>query len=315
MEEIITLNGKRFFVLKRLTQDTLVMQLIPMTVFYFVISLFILLLGTLLGWYRLPSSYHGVITVQDPFSWLLIIAGILALPMGVLIFHEIVHYLLCVGWYRVPASFGWGFLGKMMPYLSVIPHHPLKRNQWLVIALGPTIVVNGMLLGGMILVRNDAMMLFYLGIIFVLHFTGCAGDAVLMYHALQYPTSVYIKDEGPVTVILSTDHVEPRFSFKHADEFFFISKIFREIFYFVQFFLVSLFLIVVIEFVIIVGALAIMIITSTPEFQLDFLLAGINITRKSGIQLSMDLFASSLSALVLAALLMLLRGLRARTSS
>ncbi len=200
-----------FMVLRSFSATELLPQMVVASVLFTVAAMLSLLMLSLLGTFQELSSAlskDGKIFVIIVTGWeslfFLIIIPILALlvVMTFLVLHEIVHYVVCRFIFGIPARFGAGLLEKMIPYLSVEPQRPVKRDQWIVIAVAPTILVNVSLLALITWTQTDLVWFFFFIVTYIVHFGGCAGDIVLLYHALKYQSSVYIKDEGPQITIL-----------------------------------------------------------------------------------------------------------------
>ncbi len=159
--------------------------------------------------------------------------------IGTFLFHELFHAI--TAWmFHIPTKFGWGMMGKFVPYLSVSLKKPVNRNQWIWIAVMPNFIIN-VFLAILILITEGELILPFLVILFITHIVGGGGDVALLYTAFKYPSTVLLNDLGLQLQILSKDDLAKKPLINQSSP---IVKVFREnrgIYYFLILLFVVLF--------------------------------------------------------------------------
>ncbi len=130
------------------------------------------------------SGESGAITFD--LVGLAITLGIIAV---ILVVHEGIHGLAFLAYGGRP-TFGAGIAGKALPYFyctSVGQRFSVAR--YLVVALAPTILVNGALVAALC---SSAATWFVVP--FAVHMAGCIGDWFLVFRALRAPRGSLVED-------------------------------------------------------------------------------------------------------------------------
>ncbi|MFX0124559.1 MAG: DUF3267 domain-containing protein [Candidatus Hodarchaeota archaeon] len=163
--------------------------------------------------------------------------------IGMIIVHELIHAF--TAWtFNIPTKFGWGMLGKFIPYFSVSLGKSVDRYQYIWIGVMPNIIINVFLV--FLILFTEAQLLYsFFVILLITHISGGGGDAALLYTAFKYPSTILLKDTGLQLQILSQEDLEKK---PLIDQDSPIMRVFhknREILNFLGFNLVIFFLLIV----------------------------------------------------------------------
>ncbi|MFX0184365.1 MAG: DUF3267 domain-containing protein [Candidatus Hodarchaeota archaeon] len=176
--------------------------------------------------------------------------------VGMFAIHELIHAI--TAWtFHIPTKFGWGIMGKTIPYFSVSLKKPVNRHQYIWIAIMPNLIIN-VFLAILILITKDEILFPFFVILFIMHIGGGGGDAALLYIAFKYPPIILLNDLGLELHILSKDDLEKK---PLINQDFPIVRVFHENRRIINFF--SFFLLVFIVLI---------ILAPFFEFALEFLL-------------------------------------------
>jgi len=114
----------------------------------------------------------------------------LVIMIVVLCLHELIHgfFFQKFGNGKVKYQFhGWAFSASMKG------HYFLKK-QYQIIGIAPAVILNILLIILFFILKNDAQYIVY-GL-FLLHFSGCAGDFYVLFRMRKYPKDSLIEDTG-----------------------------------------------------------------------------------------------------------------------
>lgn len=65
----------------------------------------------------------------------------ISFSIGMVFFHELIHAIMA--WiFNIPTKFGWGILGKLIPYFSVSLGKPVDRYRYVWIGVMPNVIIN-----------------------------------------------------------------------------------------------------------------------------------------------------------------------------
>lgn len=127
--------------------------------------------------------------------WMNVLSMLIALVAGYLAFvvalvaHEGIHDLAIVAYGGRP-TFGAGIAGKILPYFyCTAAAQRFSVARYVVVALAPTIVINGALIAGLC---SPVAGWFVLP--FAVHIAGCIGDWFLTFRALRAPRGSLVED-------------------------------------------------------------------------------------------------------------------------
>lgn len=125
-------------------------------------------------------------TINFDLVGLAITVGIIVV---VLVVHEGIHGLAFVAYGGRP-TFGAGMMGKVMPYFYCTSlRQRLSVARYLMVALAPTIVVNGALIAALC-----SPVARWFVVPFAVHMGGCIGDWFLVFRALRAPRGSLVED-------------------------------------------------------------------------------------------------------------------------
>ncbi len=128
--------------------------------------------------------------------------------IGVFLFHELLHAI--TAWiFHIPTKFGWGMMGKLVPYFSVSLKKPVNRQQFIWITIMPNLIIN-VLLAILILVTEGEIIFPFFVMLLITHIAGGGGDAALLYTVFKYPPTILLNDLGLQLQILSKDDLEKK---------------------------------------------------------------------------------------------------------
>lgn len=146
-----------------------------------------LVLGLMLrGLYQ--GTGEGSVTMTGLWDLLILLVGVAA----VLVLHEAVHGIL----FRVfggRARFGAKLLGRIMPVLYATSDVRIPRNRYLVVCLGPFVIISlGLLLVG-ILADGDGTALLAL-LLMAVNTGGSLGDMIMSHKLREHNPMVLFQD-------------------------------------------------------------------------------------------------------------------------
>ncbi|MHA2296091.1 MAG: DUF3267 domain-containing protein [Candidatus Hodarchaeales archaeon] len=160
--------------------------------------------------------------------------------IGMFMFHELLHAI--VSWtYHIPTKFGWGIIGKILPYFSVSLEKPVNRHQYIWIGIMPNLIIN-VFLAILILITKDQILVSYFVLLLIMHIAGGGGDAALLYTVFKYPSTILLKDSGLQLQILSKDDLEKQPLINQDSPIARVVREKREVLYFFGLFLVVFYL-------------------------------------------------------------------------
>ena len=145
------------------------------------------LVAVVAGYLTFVFAFRGESgTINFDVVGLGITVGLIAV---VLVVHEGIHGLAFLAYGGRP-TFGAGIAGKAMPYFYCTSvGQRLSVARYLVVALAPTIVVNGALIAALF---SPAATWFVFP--FAVHLAGCVGDWFLVFHTLRAPKGSLVED-------------------------------------------------------------------------------------------------------------------------
>jgi len=108
-----------------------------------------------------------------------------------LVFHELVHGLVMQAFGARPK---YGVLWKQMMAYATSPGYAYRRNNYVVIALAPLVVISVFAVLGMWLLQSTFWVVLF-GICGFINASGAAGDLWITLLVLRYPAIAYIIDE------------------------------------------------------------------------------------------------------------------------
>lgn len=135
-------------------------------------------------------------TAAEPMSRVVLTAvGVIVCPLigifAILAFHEWCHGL-AFRWMGVKPKYGSKIAGNIMPvFYATAPGKWVSRNQYLVIALAPTVIVNAV---GLLLMWPPTILRFLLVFALAVHFAGCVGDWWMSLVVWKLPARTLVED-------------------------------------------------------------------------------------------------------------------------
>ncbi|AUV84259.1 hypothetical protein C2R22_21025 (plasmid) [Salinigranum rubrum] len=126
--------------------------------------------------------------ISDFESALVEVTGVIVLIVAVLGLHETVHAGV-IRHFGGDVSIGVGIAQFVLPYAYVTTTQRLKRNQFIVVALAPLVVIT--VLGVPLMIMLDAAILI---LPLALNVGGAIGDLWMAGILLRYPTHVVVED-------------------------------------------------------------------------------------------------------------------------
>ncbi|MCK4731012.1 MAG: DUF3267 domain-containing protein, partial [Methanophagales archaeon] len=120
-----------------------------------------------------------------------------ALFFGTLVLHELIHGVF-MSLYGGKPSYGAGIAYFILPYFYTTTKTVFLRNQLVVIALAPLVVISLVTIGIMAVLPSIAHWMF---IPFVVNASGAVGDLWLTRNVLRYPKHVLMEDQKSGLII------------------------------------------------------------------------------------------------------------------
>ncbi len=157
-----------------------------------------LVLGLILrGLYQ--GTGEGGVTITGPSVLLILLGGVAA----VLVLHEVIHGIL----FRVfggRVRFGAKLLGRVMPVLYATSDVRMPRNRYLVVCLGPFVIITlGLLVAG-IVARSDGTAMLAL-LLMAGNAGGSVGDMIVSHKLRMHSRTTLFQDREDGFVWWSSD--------------------------------------------------------------------------------------------------------------
>lgn len=127
-----------------------------------------------------------------------------ALFIGTLILHELIHGVF-VSIYGGKPRYGAG-IAYILPYFYVTTKTVFLRNQFIVIAIAPLVVIS---LVGIVLMAALPSIAHWIFIPFVVNASGAMGDLWMTRNALRYPEHVLLEDRKTGLIIYGKETDKP----------------------------------------------------------------------------------------------------------
>lgn len=139
--------------------------------------------------YAVATGRTGIgFRFDDGGSMVVSLGLILLLFVGVIVLHEAIHAVI-INRYGGDVSFGVGLAGFVLPYAYVTTTHQFERNQFMMVALAPLIIIT--LIGVPLMIALDAAVLV---IPLAANAGGAIGDLWMAGILLRYPSHVVVED-------------------------------------------------------------------------------------------------------------------------
>lgn len=149
------------------------------------------------SWIGLSQAHHSG-EIVNIFLDLLIMA---VACMAVFVLHELIHGLVGA-FFGAKPRFGAKMLGKVFPvFYTHIPGFTQRNTMWLIL-LGPTVILNTVLVLLVGVLPNDLWFL-----LLVTHISGCGGDLVMSLALLRHPKAAWIDDDLDTFRVLGSTSV------------------------------------------------------------------------------------------------------------
>jgi hypothetical protein len=128
----------------------------------------------------------------DEFNFGLIELGVVLIAMVLtIVLHELIHGLFMRLYGARPR---YGILWKGLMFYATSPGYAYRRNNYLVIALAPLLLISLLVILGMGLWQGTLWVALF-GICGVINASGAIGDMWITMIVLRYATKAYIMDE------------------------------------------------------------------------------------------------------------------------
>ena len=128
-----------------------------------------------------------------------------ALFIGTLVLHEFIHGAF-ISIYGGKTSYGAGIAHFILPYFYATTKTVFPRNQFIVIAIAPLVVISLVGIGIMAAFPSIAH---WMSIPFVINASGSVGDLWMTRHVLRYPKHVMLEDRKNGIIIYGKETDEP----------------------------------------------------------------------------------------------------------
>ena len=165
----VTENRSRLIILQ-------ILGLICFVIFGIIFSILAITLG------KLPSISNFNTSV---------LVSVIVGSLMIMVFHELIHGLVMR---RFGARPKYGILWKGLMFYATSPGYAYHRNNYIVIALAPFVVISILSVLGMWLLQGTVWVAL-LSIIGIINASGAIGDLWISMIVLRYPTTAYIIDE------------------------------------------------------------------------------------------------------------------------
>ena len=128
-----------------------------------------------------------------------------ALFVGTMVLHELIHGVF-MSKYGGKPSYGAGIAYFILPYLYATTKTVFTRNQFIVIAIAPLVVISLVGIGIMAAFPSIAHWMF---IPFVVNASGAVGDMWVTRNVLRYPKHVMLEDRKTGLIIYGKETDKP----------------------------------------------------------------------------------------------------------
>ncbi|KAF5421446.1 MAG: putative zincin peptidase [Candidatus Methanocomedens sp.] len=128
-----------------------------------------------------------------------------ALFIGTLVLHELIHGAF-MSKYGGKPSYGAGIAYFILPYLYATTKTIFTRNQFIVIAIAPLVVISLVVIGIMAAFPSIAH---WMIIPFVINGSGAVGDMWVTRNVLRYPKHVLVEDQKNELLIYGKETDKP----------------------------------------------------------------------------------------------------------
>ncbi len=128
-----------------------------------------------------------------------------ALFVGTMVLHELIHGAF-MSKYGGKPSYGAGIAYFILPYFYATTKTVFTRNQFIVIAIAPLVVISLVVIGIMAAFPSIAHWMF---IPFVMNASGAVGDMWVTRNVLRYPKHVMLEDRKTGLIIYGKETDKP----------------------------------------------------------------------------------------------------------
>lgn len=157
------------------------------------VGIFLFVLSFLLG-----IIFHGLLSGMQELSFSISATEIVFFPLllGVIIvtiiLHEAVHGFMFAAM-GVKPRFGFRMIGRFFPVVYATSSKPLQRNRYLLVALGPFLVITTVYFGISIIASSSGIILLAL-LAMALNISGSIGDLICSRNILRYNQATLFED-------------------------------------------------------------------------------------------------------------------------
>jgi len=128
-----------------------------------------------------------------------------ALFVGTMVLHELIHGVF-MSKYGGKPSYGAGIAHYILPYFYATTKTVFPRNQFIVIAMAPLVVISLVVIGIMAAFPSIAHWMF---IPFIINASGAVGDMWVTRNVLRYPKHVMLEDRKTGLIIYGKETDKP----------------------------------------------------------------------------------------------------------
>jgi hypothetical protein len=128
-----------------------------------------------------------------------------ALLIGTLVLHELIHGVF-MSKYGGKPSYGAGIAHFILPYFYATTKTVFPRNQFIVIAIAPLVVISLVVIGIMAAFPSIAHWMF---IPFIINASGAVGDIWVTRNVLRYPKHIMLEDRKTGLIIYGKETDKP----------------------------------------------------------------------------------------------------------
>jgi len=128
-----------------------------------------------------------------------------ALFIGTMVLHELIHGAF-MSKYGGKPSYGAGIAYFILPYFYATSKTVFPRNQYIVIAIAPLVVISLVVIGIMAAFPSIAHWMF---IPFIMNASGAVGDMWVTRNVLRYPKHVILEDRKTGLIIYGKETDKP----------------------------------------------------------------------------------------------------------
>lgn len=150
----------------------------------------------------LYTLFTGNIDISNTSGTILISV---ALFIGTFVLHELIHGAF-MSKYGGKPSYGAGIAYFILPYFYATSKTVFPRNQYIVIAIAPLVVISLVVIGIMAAFPSIAHWMF---IPFIMNASGAVGDMWVTRNVLRYPKHVILEDRKTGLIIYGKETDKP----------------------------------------------------------------------------------------------------------